>query len=359
MKTLLTLLTLSSLAVCAAAPRSAAAQVCCDPCSPCETYRVVYKQVMEQKQVTAYRLERETVYETRKIVTHKPIWETSYQERQYTVRKAVCETAEREEQCVSYVPQTVYKNVTVDRGCWQDQTVCVPGPVTNRLACKPPSCVVDPVTGVSRYDRGGLVWVPVQGPSQQVVQRVWKPNVVVEQVPETQMAQKITVRKVPVQTVRYVDEPRVERIPVQTCKMVAEEREIQVPVCVEKQVPYTYTCSVPRLVAYREPICGGVCDTCATSAAVVVEQPAAQVVQPAAPPAPPMQPAPPAAPAQDGQKTFADEEPMDGAQSVKKEPAEEEKKAELPNDADDVDPGVEDKAKGGEVEDDEPFKAPF
>ena len=365
MKTLLTLVTLAGMA------SSAAAQVCCIPTTACESYRVVYKTVYEQKQVTAYRIRYDTVYETRKVVTHKPVWETSFQERRYTVRKPVYETSSRDEQCVTYVPQTVYRPVTVDRGCWENQVACVPGTVTNRLTWKPAACVVDPLTGTSRYDRAGFAWVPVKGPDRQVVRRVWKPNLVTQQVPETRMVRKVTVRKVPIQTVRYVDEQKVERIPVQTCKMVAEEREVKVPVCVEKRVPVTYTCSTPRLVAFREPLCGG-CPTCVSGGAVITETPAAQQTEPLSLPMPTDAGSP--------EKTYKD----DGTQSVKKEPVEEpkkpaapapekteeekpapapekteDKKPMLPESGPGVDPGEEDKDKGGEVKKGGGYDIPF
>ena len=89
--------------------------------------------------------------------------------------------------------------------------------------------MVDPVTGASHYQRAGLVWVPEQGPSRQVVTRVWQPNVVTRQVPVTQYVARQVTRKVPVQVCRYVDEQVVRKVPYQVCRMVQEEHVRKVP----------------------------------------------------------------------------------------------------------------------------------
>ena len=170
----------------------------------------------------------------------------------------------------------------------------------------------------------GAAWHgrPATTPSQQVVQRVWRPNVVARQVQQVhycpeqvtvqvpvqvcrmvteqqvrqvpvqvcRMVQEEHVRKVPyttcrqvvervprqvaVQVCRMVTEEQVRQVPVTTCRMVEEERvepyevrvckwvcekhTVQVPRVVTKQVPVTYTYRVPRTVVMRVPVDCGV-----------------------------------------------------------------------------------------------------
>ena len=289
---------------------------------PCgQTYRIVYQTVYEQRQFTAYRVEYETVCEQRPVTTYKPIWETAVRENRYTVarpvmetavhdeaytvQRPVYETAERDEsytvmkpvyetayrtECHTVLqPVTTYLTQYVDQGCFHEQTVLKPALPVTRLAWQSGACGVDPVTGQTVYQRAGLYWV--QTPRTECeVQKVWCPNVVAQQVPQTtyvpqtvtqqvpmqvckyvpeQVCRKVPVqvcrmvteqfvRKVPVTTCRMVYEERVDRVPYQVCRMVAEQGVIQVPHCVEKRIPVTYTCNVPRLVCYRVPLdaCG-------------------------------------------------------------------------------------------------------
>jgi hypothetical protein len=184
---------------------------------PCQTYRLEYQTVVEERQVTAYRVDLETVYDEQQVTTYRPVWETECRERRYRVAKPVVETSEREERYTvqkpvwetqvrdeSYdvvrtvyeteqreqrytvqkpvwetqereerytvrrpvyetaeqeqnytvmQPVTTYQNVQVDQGGWVDQQVCIPGPVRNRLTWQPGACVVDPATGASTFHR--------------------------------------------------------------------------------------------------------------------------------------------------------------------------------------------------------------
>jgi hypothetical protein len=300
-----------------AAPASA--QELC-PAS-CQTYRLDYQTVCEQHQATAYRVEYETVCEQHQVTSYKPVWETAVRENRYTVarpvtetalreevytvQRPVYETAEREESYTVLKPvyetayrtecRTVYQPVTtcqtryIDQGCFIDQVVLKPCAPSTRLTWLPASAAVDPLTGRAVYQRAGLYWTQTPGGSYEV-QKVWRPNVVPQQVQQTSyVPQTVTqqipvqvckympeqmVRKVPVQVCRMVSEQQVRRIPVTTCKMVYEERVQQVPyqVCrmvaqqqtisvphvVERRIPVTYTYTVPRLVCYRVPLdaCG-------------------------------------------------------------------------------------------------------
>lgn len=306
-----------SLLMAVAAPVSA--QECCPTLS--QTYRIVYQTVCEQRQVTAYRIEYETVCEERQVTSYKPVWETAVRENKYTVARPVTETSEREEFYTVQKPvyetaereetytvmkpvyetayrteyHTVYQPVTtcqtryVDQGCFTEQVVLKPGWPSTRLAWQSSGCAVDPVTGQTVYQRPGLYWAQTQG-GRYEVQKVWRPNVVAQQVQQTsympqtvaqqvpmqvckympeQVVRKVPVqvcrmvseqyvRKVPVTTCKMVYEQRVEQVPYQVCRMVAEQQTIRVPRTVEKRIPVTYTYNVPKVVCYRVPLdaCG-------------------------------------------------------------------------------------------------------
>ncbi len=203
----------------------------------------------------------------------------------------------------------------IDQGGFVDQTLVTPGRTYTALRWVPGSEYCDPATGGVVRQRGGLAWVPFQGPTRTDVQRVWQPNVVAQQTPQTtyvqrqvtqmipiqvmkyvneevvrkvpiqvqrivqeeqvrrvpvtttrqvveRVEQKVpvqvcrtveeeVVRRVPVTTCRLVYEEKVEQTPVQVCRMVTEQETIQVARVVEKQVPITYTCRVPRVVEMR------------------------------------------------------------------------------------------------------------
>ena len=98
-----------------------------------------------------------------------------------------------------------------------------------------------------QVQRGGLAWTPATTPSQQVVQRVWRPNVVARQVQQVHYCPEQVTVQVPVQVCRMVTEQQVRQVPVQVCRMVQEEHV--------RKVPYT-TCRqvierVPRQVAVQ------------------------------------------------------------------------------------------------------------
>jgi hypothetical protein len=292
-----------------------------DSCVPVQTYRLEYQTVYEQRQATAYRIEYENVCEERQVTSYKPVWETAVRENRYTVARPVTETAEREEYYTVQKPvyetaerdesytvmrpvyetayrteyRTVYQPVTtcqtryVDQGSFSQQIVLKPASPSTRLTWQQAGCSVDPVTGQTVYQRGGLYWAQTQG-GRYEVQNVWHPNVVAQQyqttnyVPQTvaqqvpmqvvkympeQVVRKVPyqvcrmmteqqVRRVPVTTCKIVYEERVEQVPYQVCRMVAEQQTIRVPHTVEKRIPVTYTYNVPRTVCYRVPLdaCG-------------------------------------------------------------------------------------------------------
>jgi len=199
-----------------------------------------------------------------------------------------------------------------------DQVTQEPGKSWNRLSWQSRANVYDPATGTVSQQRGGLYWVPTQQQGRYEVNRVWQPNLVAQQIPQTTLVPRIVsrqvpvevcrmqpeqvcrkepyqvcrmvqeevvrkvpytvrrpvvervqkqvpvrvcrtvkeevVRQIPVTTCRMVCEERVEDVTVRVCRMVATEQTIRVPRCVEKRVPITYTCRVPRTVCCRVPI---------------------------------------------------------------------------------------------------------
>lgn len=321
------------------------AQVVCQP-----AYRIVHKTIYEEQPVTTYRLEYETVYQQKQVTSYKPTWFSETRTRRYTVAKPVYETSEREERYTVLRPEwtteyrersydrthyvtetqtrqerivvnkpvtetvmqnynyTTYKPVTtmrtqyVDQGGFVDQQVHRPGAVRNRLQWVNGYHAADPITGHTRYYRGGLHWVPQQNPGVVTTRRMYVPNVVAQQIPQTtHVPQVVTaqrpvqvtrwqrteeirevphtvqkpvteriVEKVPVKTFRWVRREMVRKVPtttykmqyeersedyqVKVCKMVAETKTVQVPHTVSKWVAYTSKRLKPRTVVMRIPI---------------------------------------------------------------------------------------------------------
>jgi hypothetical protein len=147
------------------------------------------------------------------------------------------ETCEQERRYTVMMPVVRYQTRYVDQGCFVDQVVCVqPPPVRRGLTWMTASPTVDPSTGFVQVQRPGLVWGNVSPPAQYAVQRVWKPNIVAQQCPVTEMCPQEVVQKVPVQVCRYVPQEMCRKIPVRTCRMVAEEHCRQIPVTTCRQV---------------------------------------------------------------------------------------------------------------------------
>src|SRR5262249_42885076 len=121
-------------------------------------------------------------------------------------------------------PVTTCTTRYVDQGCYADQVSVIPGtPTFPTLRWVPATQTCDPTTGLVQYRPGGLAWVSGQTPATQVVQKVWRPNVVAQQIPVTQYVPQQVAENVPVQVCKYVAEEQVRQVPVQVCKMVQEE----------------------------------------------------------------------------------------------------------------------------------------
>ena len=159
-----------------------------------------------------------------------------------------------------------------------------------------------PVQTVRYVDEQVVQQVPVQTvrmiPEEQVrqvpVQTVRK---VVERVENKvpvqtmRMVPEEQVRQVPVQVCKFITEERVEPVSIQVMKYVTEQRTTQVPRVVEKKVPYTYTMRSPRTVVVRVPL-----DPCGNPIPAAVSQTSAVGTAPAAVARPTSAPSPVAPP---------------------------------------------------------------
>ena len=226
----------------------------------------MYQTVYDERQVTAYRIETETVYDQQTVTRYRPVYETEVRERRYTVARPVTETAEREErykvlrpvwetqmrdasydrvrdvvetsereerytvqrpvmetqereerytvqrpvvetaereQCSTVVePVTTYRTDYVDQGRYVEQVNVQPGRTYTALRWVPGTTACDPATGQTVNQPGGLAWIPFQGPAATTVNRVWQPNVVAMQTPQTTYVQRVVTQKVPYQVTR-------------------------------------------------------------------------------------------------------------------------------------------------------------
>ena len=191
------------------------------------------------------------------MVVNKPVWETAERQVCQTVMKPVRETVYRTENQTTYQPVTTCKTEYVDRGCYQDQVVLKPGLPRNRLQWSSPETRWDPITGTQVNQPAGLYWHQAQRGTYEV-QKIWRPNIVAQQVPVTTLVPQVVTRQVPVEVCRYEPEQvrteptrsagwsgksfagavhgrkpvceRVERqVPVRVCRWVDEEVVRQVP----------------------------------------------------------------------------------------------------------------------------------
>jgi len=283
------------------------AQCCCCCTVTCQT-------IYEPQPTTQYRLEYETEYEEREVVTRRPVWktetrtrilqvatpktvtrqrsftvpravwETKDQGQQYVVREPVTETHVQDQTYTAYDPVTVMRTQYVDQGQYVNKVEQTPGRVRRRLRFRSRQPYVDAVTGQQKFQRAGLYWVPSQGRGTTRVNRVWMPNVVAQQVPETTYQARQAVRQVQVQRTNLVDklvkpppvqvltwknevvnqsyqvtevqyEPRTEDYEVRVCECVEVREKVQVPLRrVAKWIPVTVTRMVPRSVVMRVPV---------------------------------------------------------------------------------------------------------
>jgi len=137
----------------------------------------------------------------------------------------------------------------------------------------------------------GVVLVTDRREAATKFQKVWHPNVIAQQVQQTNYVPQTVAEQVPMQVVKYMPEQIVRKVPIQVCRMVtssksagcrsqptrpsmksaskpvsyqvcrmvAEQQTIRVPHTVEKRIPVTYTYNVAPdclLPAFRSTACG-------------------------------------------------------------------------------------------------------
>jgi hypothetical protein len=298
---------LSLALVAATATTSAWAQDACTPCQP--AYRIQYKTIYEEVPVTTYRWQVENLLEERQVTSYrgewvtenrvkryrvakpvtetstreerytvlkpvyeteeqervydkttyvtetatrqerylvqKPVYETQMQEQRQVVRKAVNETVMQQSQALAYEPVTTYRTQLVDQGGFVDQAAYVPGTTRNRLSWVPGGYAADTTTGTVFRHRAGLHCVPFQTPGAVVTQRVYVPNVVAQQIPQTTYTAKVVTQETPVNVTRYVDEVVSQQVPVQTMRMEQVEEVRDVPYTVQRPVTERIVEKVP------------------------------------------------------------------------------------------------------------------
>jgi len=144
-------------------------------------------------------------------------------------------------------PVVRYQTRYADQGCYVDQVTCVPSaPARRGLTWMPAAPIANPTAGFLQVQRPGLVWANVQAPPRQVVTKVWKPNIVAQQVPVTSYCPQEVVQKIPVQVCRQVPQRMVRKVPVRTCRIVQEQRV--------RMVPYTTCRQVTERVERKVPV---------------------------------------------------------------------------------------------------------
>src|SRR5207302_7703937 len=117
--------------------------------------------------------------------------------------------------------------------------------VRNRLWCVPSGAQVNPATGTTAYYRGGLRWVPTQGPTVLRPVTTYMPNVVAQQVATTSYQPVAMTQQVPVTVNRLVDEVVTQQVPVQVARMETQEVVQDVPVTVQRPVTERIVNKVP------------------------------------------------------------------------------------------------------------------
>ncbi len=179
--------------------------------------RPVYETADREEAYTVRRPVYETQEREEKYTVLKPVYETSEREEQVTVRRPVYETSEREEQVTVYEPSTSCQCSLNAFGQWQlvPATTTVARVVTRKV----------PVQTVRYVEEREVRKIPVQ-----TMRYVEEEQVRKVQVPTVRYVEEQKVRKVAVQTVRYVEEEQTRKVPQQVCRMVEEEIVRRVPV---------------------------------------------------------------------------------------------------------------------------------
>jgi hypothetical protein len=206
--------------------------------------------------------ESSTQMQEERITSYKPVTETSYRDETTVYQKPVTSTTMVNESVTTLKPVTTYNQQLVDYGGVQNQMTYQPGNVRNRINWVRSGYMADPRTGQLAYQRGGLRWVPQQGPGVYQVRPTYVPNVVQQVVPTTTYQPQTQVVQRPVTSTQYVNETVTRKVPVTTRKLVPETVIRQVPVTVRKpvlkrevrRIPYQETRYVSETSVRKVPV---------------------------------------------------------------------------------------------------------
>lgn len=192
------------------------------------------------------RYESETTWEEQRRTVMKPVEETSERVEQRTVLEPVKEYDYKEERYTSYRPRTKKEVRWRDAGGYVNVPQVVPGqPGRSRLQWVPRTAYNNPQTGLPTTQRGGLYWVPQQGPPTVVNRPQYVPNYVPEEIERTTWEAEEVTRRVPVERTRYQEKVEYRKVPVTKTRWVEEEQYRFVPKTVKKPVTERYTRKVP------------------------------------------------------------------------------------------------------------------
>jgi len=204
-----------------------------------EKYRVLKPVWITEYRDESYEVTRyvpETSEREEKMVVSKPILETEHREVTETVRKPVQQMVFQEKRYTVERPITTFENRTVDKGGYVDSVKVEPGRTYNRLTWQQAGTYLDPATGKNRYRLPGLYWTPLTSEPKHSLEKVYKPNLVTEQVPVTTFKPETVVEQVPVNITTYQDEQVTRVEPVQVQRMIQEEVVKRIPVTTYKPV---------------------------------------------------------------------------------------------------------------------------
>ncbi len=212
-----------------------------------ETYKVlkpVWTTELRDESYDVTRYVPETSEREEKVIVSKPVIEIENREITETVRKPVQQTVMQEKRYTVQRPVTTYSDRTVDKGGYVDSVKVEQGKTYNRLTWQSGGSYLDPVTGESRRRLPGLYWTPMTSDPKYSVEKVYKPNVVTEQVATTSYKPETVVEQVPVDITTYQNEQITRIEPVKVQRMVQEEVVKKIPVKTYKPI----TERVPKFV---------------------------------------------------------------------------------------------------------------
>ncbi len=208
----------------------------------------------------------ETVYRDSCHKVCKTVTETHFKECQKTVCTPVAETVmkERKRTVFQEVQETVYREickpvaetVTCDRMVTKTvpEVVCENVCVRGHLAWKEVpkyECAFDPCTGSIVQKQIGNCRKLVLEPAHTVSRQITRDKIVVEQVSETKVVQRMVAERVPTTVTKKVPTTICEKIPITITRNVTTKELVKVPHTVTRKVYTTELVQVPEKIHRR------------------------------------------------------------------------------------------------------------